>query len=402
MLIGANVRSLLLLSILASACAPEGLFAPAKVDGLEPAASLALGEWHSCALLRNGNLGCWGRNHAGQLGGGTDLDYATRPTWVPLPADPIDVAAGSHHGCAILEDGDVHCWGEASSGQLGVDARCSEVGRCPLPPTRVPGVEGAVALAAGGVELFDADGLERHDVAFTCALLADGRVTCWGVNHAGQLGAGDGAVHEGPVLVLDQDGFPIRDIVALDAGGQHACAIDASGSIWCWGSPALGKGGGYLAAARIDGIRGALDIATGTDHSCALLIDGGVACWGWNLNGQAGDTLENDYCGAEGYADCLPSPRPVDGVVGALDVAAGERHSCALVKGGEVVCWGSNQAGQLGVDLPGLARGASRVRLPLPAIDLDAGAAHTCAVLENGDVACWGSVPFGQVGTDQA
>lgn len=396
---GAPVRSLLPLFVLAGACAPEGLFEPTRVEGLQPAAALALGDWHSCALLQNGNLGCWGRNHAGQLGVETPDDHVTKPTWVPLPADPVEIAASSQHGCALLEDGSVHCWGEGSAGQLGIDVSCPDFGRCPVTPARVAGVDGAVALAAGGEESFDADGTELYDVSFTCAIDADASVLCWGVNHSGQLGAGDAAAHAGPVTVLDGDGFPIRDIVALDAGGAHACAVDASGNIWCWGDASFGKGGGGVAAARVGGITGALDIATGSDHSCALLIDGGVACWGWNLNGQAGDSLENDYCGGD-YADCLPAPRPVDGVSGAKQVAAGERHSCALLEGGRVMCWGSNQVGQLGVTAPGLDREASLVPLPSVAIDLDAGSAHTCAILDNGDVACWGSVSFGQVGSE--
>ena len=131
-------------------------------------------------------------------------------------------------------------------------------------------------------------------------------------------------------------------------------------------------------------------IASGLWHTCAQTEDGASKCWGYNGNGQLGD----------GTTTLRASPVDVSGLAsGVRAVAAGGGHTCALVEDGGVKCWGWNGYGQLGdgtcaerhtpVDVSGLSSAT-------PAIS--AGGNHTCALLAGGGVSCWGYNGYGQLG----
>jgi alpha-tubulin suppressor-like RCC1 family protein len=85
----------------------------------------------------------------------------------------------------------------------------------------------------------------------------------------------------------------------LAAGGQHTCALDASGGVWCWGNDQSGQLGDDGAVDSAVPVRvaslasGATALAAGTAHTCAL-VGGRVRCWGWNVAGQLGDGTEED------------------------------------------------------------------------------------------------------------
>ncbi len=142
---------------------------------------LAIGSSHSCALLDDGTVRCWGRNNLGQLGSPTN-NGTNNPNPAPQPAvnlgghAAVAITAGDDHSCALLDDGTVRCWGLNDFGELGSATNNGTVNPNPVPQPAVNlGGHAAVAITAGG----------NH----SCALLDDGTVRCWGSNFYGQLGS---------------------------------------------------------------------------------------------------------------------------------------------------------------------------------------------------------------------
>jgi hypothetical protein len=129
-------------------------------------------------------------------------------------------------------------------------------------------------------------------------------------------------------------------------------------------------------------------VSGGRYHNCALQTSGSVLCWGTNEAGQLGDGTLTDK----------PNPVAVLGLTNAVAVSAGGQYACALKTTGSVVCWGSNQYGELG---DGTLVGKSApvaVSGLTDAIALSAGDTHACALRASGAVACWGTNGLGQLG----
>ena len=167
---------------------------------------------HTCAVTTAGDAKCWGNNHDGQLGDGTEVDRAIPVDVVGLLNKVQAITAGERHTCALTTAGGVKCWGNNHDGQLGDGTKIDK-----KTPVDVMGLAGAVkAITAGW----------RH----TCALTAAGSVKCWGKNHDGQLGDGTAINRSSPVDVV---GLP-SGVRAIAAGGQHACALNPQ-FVSCWG-----------------------------------------------------------------------------------------------------------------------------------------------------------------------
>ncbi|RJQ54728.1 MAG: hypothetical protein C4526_04935 [Nitrospiraceae bacterium] len=309
--------------------APWAAYSPVSVSGISNAITVATGQQHSCAVLSDGTVECWGANVYGQLGnGGTATAYTPVP--VSLINNAIAVAGGKLHNCALLSDGMVACWGYNYAGQLGMDRagpdKCYyDLYSCSSTPVDVAGVANAIAIAAG----------DEH----SCALLSDATVKCWGWNYYGQSGNGDGIqYHISPVAVSGID-----NAVAIDAEGHHTCALLADGTVRCWGYNAYGElGDGTRNTAftpvAVNGIDTATAIDSGRDFSCALLADGSVKCWGKGEYGSLGNGANNDSL----------VPVTVSGINDARSITAGALHACSLLSGGIVKCWGYNTYGALG------------------------------------------------------
>lgn len=371
----------LLVVVVPLGCTTFDQFTPQTVVGIEPAATVTAGGFHTCAVLRNGNRACWGANDDGQLGVDSVVS-STIPVFVPIGADVFEMSAGGRHTCGILEDGSPICWGDNRENQLGFPSDCASSDfACAGAPQIVPEIGEVVAIAAGGPRL-DSPEISRP-LGFTCAITADDAVMCWGRNQSILISRTQ-RLDSTPRVVMDSNGFPVRDLIRISAGDRHACGVDRQGSVWCWGA-------GQVATRRAD-VPKAIDVSAGSAHTCAVAVTGEVICWGENLNGQSGPT--DDIC----FESCLVDNNAVDGVSDAVAIAAGQRHSCALTGDGAVICWGSNQSGQLGVELGGLELSPHPVSIKGRVTAIDAGDAHTCALLATGEIQCWGADSDGQLG----
>jgi alpha-tubulin suppressor-like RCC1 family protein len=179
--------------------------------------------------------------------------------------------------------------------------------------------------------------------AHTCALTGAGAVHCWGDNTHGQLGDGTTQQRDAPVEVT---GLP-SGVSAIASGPAYTCAA-ASPFVWCWGAVLVqGQEEIWLSPRQVDYDANIVALTAGTKrsmpwqatgHTCALTRDGAVLCWGSNDNGQLGN-------GTIVAADAPVLVSEID--KGATAVAAGNHHTCALVVGG-VQCWGWNGLRQLG------------------------------------------------------
>ena len=223
----------------------------------------------------------------------------------------------------------------------------------------------------------------------TCALTSTGSIKCWGSNALGYLGDGSATPSLVPVSVVG-----ITNAVAVSSGEQHSCAVLNSGGIECWGSNLSGRlgigttGGTSSVPLPVVGITSAVSVSAGRIHSCAVLAGGTVQCWGINGFGKLGD----------GSTTSSSVPVTVSGISTAVSVSAGGDHSCAVLASGGTKCWGWNITGQLGdgttVDSP----------IPVSALAVQAanlvsiGTAHSCVTTSFGVLKCWGSNGTGTLG----
>jgi alpha-tubulin suppressor-like RCC1 family protein len=229
--------------------------------------------------------------------------------------------------------------------------------------------------------------------AHSCALGTTGGVRCWGGSYNGQLGDRTRSYFRPtPIRVRGLT----SGVAQITGGSDHTCALTLVGGVKCWGSNASGQLGNNTTTERyrpvnVTGLAsGVTQVAAGGAHTCALMTGGAVKCWGGNYGGELGDgTTTNRLV-----------PVDVAGLPGGVtQVAAGGAHTCALMTGGAVKCWGGNYGGELGdgtttnrlvpVDVTGLASGVTQITT---------GGSHTCALTAAGGAKCWGHNGFGQLG----
>ncbi|HQY63467.1 MAG: hypothetical protein IPQ09_07830 [Myxococcales bacterium] len=160
---------------------------PVAVSGLSGAVvALSSGGSHTCALLADDTVQCWGWNNSGELGDGTRAQRTSAVALVGLGGTPRAVSAGVSHTCARLSDGAIKCWGGNTFGSLGDGTATQQ-----LTPVSVSSLGGTpIALSAGQSNIFH-----------SCAALGDGTVKCWGDNGSGQVGDGTSTRRLVPTLV---------------------------------------------------------------------------------------------------------------------------------------------------------------------------------------------------------
>lgn len=177
---------------------------------------------------------------------------------------------------------------------------------------------------------------------FHTCLIASGALYCWGKNERGALGVGDLLPHASPVRVgLEQDW------VSISAALDMSCGLRAGGAVYCWGSNSSGQlGTGQVEPAssptpqRVPLPLPAIDLSAGSNHGCAILQSGALSCWGSSQEGKLGPEF------ALGAPEIVP-PTPIGARTDWAQVAAGEGHTCALTRGGELYCWGRSVSGAL-------------------------------------------------------
>jgi len=302
------------------------------------AVDVDVGDEHSCAVLDDGAVVCWGEDEDGQLGGEKRRNQDKIRTTVDAPF--VSVSAGNLHTCAITDLGELWCWGEVAS--LGV---MNGFGKVMLD---VP----VVAVVAGNRD--------------TCVLLEGGAVRCW----EQRVEPGEGlpancrsepACPEDDPCCVDLLPHEIGDIdlggpaVEIVMSGSHRCARLEDGQVRCWGYNTHGRLGlGHTERIGDDetpaiGGRVPLDapaiaLATENWRTCAVLDDGAVRCWGEGTGGVLGIAGVDDIGDDESILDVPAIPLEQ----AAEHVALGRNHACALMHDGDVRCWGDPRGNVLG------------------------------------------------------
>ena len=376
----------------------QGDAGDARSDGQRPnGLAVAVGPYTACALVAGGAIKCWGSDWVGALGDGTleapDTCHSAPCATVPVGVSGVSGAVALTPACALFPDGHVECWGDNTFGALGVGQSSGPemcVGRqvvsypCSTSPLAVSKLVGATAIASGG--------------GHSCALLGDGTVACWGRNASGELGTGTAA---GPEECTSDDvacsttPVPVAGlgaVTAIAAGGSYTCALLGSGTVECWGDNSLGELGDgsevdYSATpVTVAGLSDVTSIGAGSGHACALRSDGTVVCWGDNQAGQLGNgTTGPDTCG---MTPCSRTRVTVGLLPKTTAIAVGALDTCALLSDGSVECWGDNVSGELGDGVRGgpqiCTSGVACSKKPVAVYGL----AGVTAIAIGGPVAC--------------
>ena len=371
----------------------------------------------SCGLSERGRLICWGTNTYGLLGASVPADTSVSARIEPFPDRRYHtLACGTHHACATTLDGKSECWGDNSSGQLGVgsDEPFSAVPRKVV--TALPNTS-FTRLAAGDKN--------------SCGVTDAGELYCWGDNSSGQLaGATLEKSSKTPVRV---DTIKLNDV---SVWGEHICGVAREdGQLLCWGDNTFAQlavdpvervkpepavaGAGVFAGKRLSGL------AVSERHSCAFdKLMGELYCWGDESNGRLGQGsavlglsfFDRSSPSLTNFSDKNMAGQDFPGTL--KDLALGDEHGCVLDQGAQdnidddrVLCWGSNAKGQL-LDAATIHGGEHApyafTFLTRPINALSAGGRHTCAL--RGDpsreathpraqkVRCWGDTSTSQAG----
>lgn len=289
-----------------------------RVDGLpDPVRVTSMSPIFACALGRAGRVHCFGANFAGELGAGLRDDMHDAPVQVPGVEQAIDLAVGEHHTCALVADGGVMCWGQNAYGQTSDDVVYDDRVRELVHPVRVPGVRDAIAVAVTstsscaltraskvicwGLALHDGANDDRRSEVPEVVPAAEGISVLFGGGGAFcGLRRGD-ALCWGHVPPVDDAEANARDprrraphVVKLPGtpqkialGNGFGCALLGDARVACWGS----EFGGALGSQReenawthdvrlVPGIARATDVFAGGGAACALTRSSGLLCWG--------------------------------------------------------------------------------------------------------------------------
>ena len=306
-----------------------------NVAANETPVEVTVGQVTACALMESGNIYCWGSGYYGKMGNGESWndDYVNtemRQVLLPEGQGGQTVSISGGHICTILDNGDVYCWGRGNQGQLGYGGTSNR-----NIPTKVnlPGQRSAIAISTGAF--------------MTCAITRDGMGYCWGENDEGQLGNGTtNSRRMTPAEVLFPSGYTP---VSISAGDDFACALMDNRKVMCWGENNDGRlGQGPLGTddettpvwVIMENSETAHFLDIGTKSACMILDSGETKCWGTNEEGQIGQ--------GDTDIDYYSTPTEVNGSYDFVALSINSDTICAITSNAEGYCWGDNEAGQTG------------------------------------------------------
>jgi alpha-tubulin suppressor-like RCC1 family protein len=349
---------------------------------------IASGGFHACARVNDGTVRCWGHNNIGQLGISALTDH-------PAPVNPqlsgVTQITASHYSInssvtCVLASGVPMCFGANTSGQLGLAADAGLFDNNAHPDaSAVQGLPTSVSSVWAG---------NLH----SCAIDGTGAMYCWGSDESTQLGRPAPGVNGNvlPAGAVITDAGPATQ---MGPGYDYTIGLTKAGLVYSWGANGVGQLGrttnGNAPPAPLT-LANVTNIAGGLQHACAV-VSGVVNCWGEDQNGELGDGKQNNT-----------STTPIAVNVAnktITQVTAGYSHTCALASDGTVYCWGQNDWGQCGTGLGDAGFSNADVLAPTqvqgltgPALEVEAGTNHTCALIKGGSVMCWGADSNGQLG----
>ncbi len=323
---------------------------------------LAAAGFHTCGRTLAGDVHCWGRANNGELGI-ADLAYKCTfnsqmffcsPSPVRVALDPATaLGAGNLHTCAATTAG-AYCWGDNQYGAYGAATTPARS----IVPVRVPTRDGTTSIAAG--------------ISHTCSITPTGLAACSGRNFAGEVGNG--------ATVPQPNATPsAQPATAVAAGDYTSCVLDGT-NVVCWGQNTKqqidSSGVNRLSPVAVVSAKPAAQVSVGREHLCTLFTDGTAECRGSNFYGQLGN----------GMTSMTPQVATVM-VADLAEISAEHEHTCMRTSAGAVSCVGEEYGPT-----------AVAIALPVPAVALASGAFHDCAIARDGNAYCWGRADFGQLG----
>lgn len=342
----------------ASQTQEEGESAPQMLVSLTTGVRLFVNT-NTCGTLAAGETFCWGEG----AGLGIGYEWSDVPRRFLLDKRFAQVESAGDHGCGLDTDGRAWCWGHNGEGQLGDRTTTSR-------PRALP-VRTVLRFTAISVGSF-----------FACGLVESGRAYCWGSNSGGQLGIGtDENRRLQPTRVATRARF-----TSISTGRDHACALDARGTGYCWGRNTVGElGRGFTSLKETSPapvlVRRLSAIDAGGNYTCGMARASGLFCWGSNLSGQMGRGTVGGF---------QMTPAGVRESKSFTSFSAGDRHVCALDSVGIPFCWGNNSGNQLGTGYGDqLSRPAGVYGSPV-LTTIGAGGEHSCGLQTDGSAICWG------------
>ena len=272
---------------------------------------------HTCVILLDQSVWCWGGNANGELGQGDTAVYAG-PVKVKNLASINRIAVGGAHTCAVNANNDLYCWGRNTSGQIGN----AVVTPALLPQLILSGVTSKLALGS----------------VHTCIIKTDGKPYCRGANSNGQLGSGNLISTTAPGAAI----AGLTSLVEITAGAFFTCARTAT-TISCWGRNAAGELGignttQQTTPQVVPGLTNVSAFRAGSSHVVAI-TPGGNYMWGPDGHGQFGDGL---------LTSIVSSPVLVPGIAGFTKFGVSDQGTCGLTATSQMSCWGDNAYGELG------------------------------------------------------
>ena len=363
-------------------------FSPVHVQPSLRFKQLSAGRGYFCGLTLNGEIWCWGQNSTLQLGSPTRDSYSEQAVRVGIDEEVESVASGFEHSCALAKSGNVYCWGYGNR-ERGLD---------PF-ELRPDGPN----LVVASIRLTEIDAASFA----TCGKADDAKIYCWGRNGNGELVR--------PQYELSGSSNPIvivNDSTRLwSIGGATGCVgwvVTHKGELLRWG---CGVNKGEIT--RVDAPGEVAVIEKGEGHVCIISQAGETYCTGANYLAQSGPDLIGRSIG--GLPVDLVWQR-IEHDAPFVDLSLGHDHSCGLEEDGDIFCWGANNRSQISMDsldvclLEGYcfnylettcipdrnvscAKSTQKVASDEIFVDVIAGYAQTCGITEDGRAICWGTKP---------